>query len=99
LRKRRKRRYWLCKVFKEREGQGPYNTLLNDLRLKEATFGFNNHLRMPPENLELLLGLLGPFIENKHNPFRDSVPAHKKLTSFSATVQSHLCHEQRMDRQ
>jgi hypothetical protein len=74
--KRSKHRCWVHGFLKK---QRAYITLLNDLRLEEGSFGFNNYVRISPEDFELLLDLVRPLTEKKYLPFRDAIPAQESL--------------------
>jgi hypothetical protein len=67
----------LCtRIFKKnKEEQEAYIIVLNDFRVEEELFGYNNYLRISPEDCEVLLDIMHQFTEKKHTPFRDPIPA------------------------
>jgi hypothetical protein len=92
LRKGRRHRCWIHGSLKK-ENQGAYITLLSDLRLEEGLFWLCNYIQMSPEDFEILLDLVLPFIEKKYTSFKDMLPVDKRLMvtlQFLATAYSYI---------
>ena len=52
-------RFWVRKIFQERNRYGLYHILTNDLRLFDKEYFFR-FVRMTPQRFEHLLSLVGP---------------------------------------
>ena len=65
LRRRRtrvkKKRLWVGSIFKNRETQGHYHTLVNEMRFNDRECFFR-YTRMSPDRFDHLLGLVDPLI-------------------------------------
>ena len=61
---RRNRTVWVCGWILNREDQGAYHQLLQELRLTDGT-SYRNFLRMDAPTFDELLDMVGPLIKYK----------------------------------
>lgn len=76
--KPRKRRFWVRQFLKQRKQQSQYHILVEELRLYDREYFFK-FLRMSPERLERLLGLVAPFITKKKCRSRETLSPAERL--------------------
>ena len=77
LKNKYKKRFWVRKIFKERNQKGEYHLLVKDLRLFDHEFFFKN-FRMLPEKFEQLLSYVAPMI-TKSSFRRECISADQRL--------------------
>ena len=76
--KKERIRIWVRDIWQNREAQGHYHNLIQEMRLKDVKMYFN-YLRMDPETFEELLCMVGSHIQRKTTRFRKPIPAGMKL--------------------
>ena len=64
VKKRKRRKYWVRKVYKERLEKGEFHILVRDLRLHDHEYFFSC-FRMSPSTFEELLSFVAPIIEKE----------------------------------
>ena len=77
-RKKGKRKFWVLKIFQNRENLGAYHTLVQELRTDDRKY-YYRYTRMSPERLNNLLSKVGPLITKKPCPSRSSISPAEKL--------------------
>ena len=75
--KRKKRKYWIHKVFRAREEEGEFHTLFG--RLKDDRQKFFKYFRMSFSKFENLKQLLHTDIEKKNTRWRRSIRTEGRL--------------------
>ena len=60
-RNKRKARFWIRQIFRERKQKGEYHTLVKETMLFDQEY-FSRMFRMTPSKFEALLKLVGPKI-------------------------------------
>ena len=79
LRERKKQRsVWVRKSWKERERQGHYDNLIQEMRLQDHSMYFN-YFRMLPSTFDDLLGFVGPSLVRKTTNFRKLLPPQLRM--------------------
>ena len=74
----RKRRVWSKEWIEAHLTQGPYHSLVKELRLTDS-YGYRNFLRMNTESFDLLLKLVIPIITKIDTNIRRSISAEERL--------------------
>ena len=77
-RRRRNRTQWIRQWIQERERQGAYENLLQELRLSDIP-GYTNFVRMDPATFDLLLNMVTPLITRQDTHLRLAIPAAERL--------------------
>ena len=78
IRKKRRKRLWVRKLWISREKSGHYLSLISEMILHDHEMYFN-YFRMLPATFDTLLNLIGPKIQRKDTNFRKALPASLKL--------------------
>ena len=73
-----KRKYWVRKIYAERQTKGEYHLLVHDLRLYDQVYFFRC-FRMSPQIFERLLTWVGPYITKTTTKMRYPVSAGERL--------------------
>ena len=76
--KRKPLRFWMRKLYEERNFKGEYSLLVHDLRLYDREMFFR-YFRMTTETFEILLGLIAPIIEKKVTKMRNPISVDQRL--------------------
>ena len=63
MEKKKKRKFWVRPIFRERKLKGEFHKLIQDLKLFDSEYFFKQ-FRMTPTKLEEILSLVAPKIEN-----------------------------------
>lgn len=58
------KRWWVRPIFQNRNQQGDYKNLIEEMRLTDVDSYFN-YMRMSPNNFDELLNLVGPLLQKK----------------------------------
>ncbi|XP_047135391.1 uncharacterized protein LOC101237669 [Hydra vulgaris] len=90
--KKRKHKFWIRFLFKNRYEKGAFNTLIPELRLHDREF-FYRFYRMSPERYEHLLSMVAPSITKKPCRSRQTLSPSERLTvtlRYLATGDSQL---------
>ncbi|XP_065060189.1 uncharacterized protein LOC135687536 [Rhopilema esculentum] len=83
LRERKKRRsVWVRKLCKERERQGHYDNLIQEMRVQDHSMYFN-YFRMLPSTFDDLLGLVGPSLVRKTTNLQKPLPPQLRMAVAS----------------
>ena len=69
---------WVRKVWKQRKQQGHYDTLIQEMRLRDHEMFFN-YFRMVPSMFDELLRLVGPSLVKKTTNLREPISAEIRL--------------------
>ena len=75
---RSKRKYWVRKIYQDRQEKGEYHLLVNDLRMHDKDYFFRC-FRMSPVVFEELLAMIGPHITKQQTKFRDPISPSERL--------------------
>jgi len=86
--KRKKRKYWIHKVFRAREEEGEFHTVFG--RLKDNRQNFFKYFRMSFSKFENLKQLLHADIEKKNTRWRRSVRTEERRASTVRLVQKNV---------
>lgn len=76
--RKRKRRFWIRKLYEERNVKGEYKLLINDMRLHDHEMFFR-YFRMFPKTYESLLKLIGPDIKKFSTKMREPIGPDQRL--------------------
>eukprot|EP00112_Aurelia_sp_Birch-Aquarium-sp1_P006990 Seg1763.4 transcript_id=Seg1763.4/GoldUCD/mRNA.D3Y31 product="Protein ALP1-like" protein_id=Seg1763.4/GoldUCD/D3Y31 len=74
-----RKRFWIRKVYDEREEKGEYHLLVKQLRLQDAEYFFRC-FRMSPVIYEELLWMVGMHLKKDDTKMRKSISAAERLT-------------------
>ena len=74
-----KKRFWIRKIYEEREQKGEYHLLIKELRLYDAEYFFRC-FRMTPTLFEELLNWFGPFLQKKDTKMRKAIHPSERLS-------------------
>ena len=74
-----RKRFWIRKVYNEREEKGEYHLLVKELRLQDAEYFFQC-FRMSPAIFEELLSLVGMSLKKNDTKMRKSISAAERLS-------------------
>ena len=72
---KKKRKYWVRKIYAERQTKGKYHLLVQDLRLHDKNYFF----RISPENFEILLSWTGPKIKKVTTKMHEPISVGQRL--------------------
>ena len=75
---KKKRKYWVRKIYAERQTKGEYHLLVQDLKLHDQNYFFRC-FRMSPENFEMLLSWIGPKIKKVTTKMREPISVGQRL--------------------
>ena len=75
---KRNRRFWVSKIYKEREEKEEFHLLVKELKLHDKEY-FYKCFRMSPSNFELLLSWVGPLIIKTTTKMRDPIHPSERL--------------------
>ena len=78
LKRKKRKRFWVRKVYEERLEKGEFHLLVGDLRLHDHEYFFRC-FRMSPSTFEELLSLVGPKISKENTVMHDSVDPGERL--------------------
>ncbi|XP_067123235.1 uncharacterized protein [Centruroides vittatus] len=78
IKKRQKRRWWVRKLFRERDLHGFNNTLIPELQFNDREY-YIQFLRMSPELFEYLLSKIERNITKKNTRWREAISARDRL--------------------
>ena len=76
--KKKQRRFWMRRLYEERNFKGEYRLLVHDLRLYDHEMFFR-YFRMMPETFETLLMLTAPVIKKKITRMREPISVDQRL--------------------
>ena len=76
--RKRKRRFWIRKLYEERNVKGEYKLLINDMRLHDHEMFFR-YFRMFPKTYESLPKLIGPDIKKVSTKMREPIGPDQRL--------------------
>ena len=76
--KRKQPRFWMRKLYEERNFKGEYSLLVHDLRLYNREMFFR-YFRMTTETFEILLGLNAPIIQKEVRKMRSPISVDQRL--------------------
>ena len=76
IKKKRKKRYWMRKIFQEREKKSLFTTLVKDLQLFDREYFFKN-FRMDTRTFEDLLSWIAPIIQKSSLRISTATPAER----------------------
>ena len=84
LRRRRqrlkyKKRFWIRKIYEERQSKGEFHTLVRELTLVDHEYFFRL-FRMSPSTFEILLSWVAPLIKKKSTCMREPIPPDERLS-------------------
>ena len=79
LKQKKERRFWVRKIYSERETKGEYCLLIKDLKLFDQEYFFRR-FRMSPSVFELLLSMVGPRLKKTTTNMRDPISPSERLT-------------------
>ncbi len=77
LLQQRTHRYWVHDIFKRRKQFGAYYHLVQELALDADRF--HEHFRMSPQQLDKILGYVGPLIQKKDIGREDAIEPKQRL--------------------
>ena len=72
------KRFWVRKIFQEREIYGLYHILTDELRLFDKEYFFR-FVRMTPQRFEHLLSLVGPHLQQTTTKMREPISPAERL--------------------
>ena len=72
------RRFWVRKIFQEREKYGLYHILTDELRLFDKEYFFR-FVRMTPQRFEHLLSLVGTHLQRTTTKMREPISPAERL--------------------
>ena len=75
---RKKKRFWVRKLYAERLQKGEFHLLVRDLRLHDHEYFFK-YFRMSPTVFEELLSCLSPIIVKQRTAMRDPISPSERL--------------------
>eukprot|EP00794_Sanderia_malayensis_P016397 gene16397-18034_t len=76
--KYKKKRFWVRKIFQERERSGHFHALIQELRIHNREYFFR-FLRMSPEKFEHLYRIVGPHMKTRQCRNREPIPNAERL--------------------
>ena len=76
VKNKRKKRYWIRKIFQEREEKSLFTTLVKDLQLFDREYFFKN-FRMDTRTFEDLLSCVAPIIQKSSLRRSTATPAER----------------------
>ena len=101
-RRRRNRKQWTRKWIQNRESQGAFHQLLQELRVLDVS-NYMNFVRMDAATFEELLQMVAPLITYQDTTMREAIPSAERLAvtlrflatgelySFSVSMQYKSC--------
>ena len=75
---KKKRKYWVRKIYAERQTKGEYHLLVQDLKLHDENYFFCC-FHMLPENSEILLSWIGPKIKKATTKMCEQISLGQRL--------------------
>ena len=75
---KKKKRFWVRRLYKERKMKGEFHLLIQDMKLYDHQLFFQ-YFRMSPSNLESLLSWVAPFITKKTTRMREPIGAGERM--------------------
>ena len=79
IKQKKERRFWVRKIYSERETKGEYCLPIKDLKLFDQEYFFRQ-FRMSPSIFELLLSMVGPRLKKPTTNMRDPISPSERLT-------------------
>ena len=76
---KKKRKYWVRKIYAKRQTKGEYHLLVQALKLHDQDYFFRCFC-MSPENFEMLLSWIGPKIKKVTTKMREPVYVGQRLS-------------------
>jgi hypothetical protein len=77
-RKKVKRKCWVKNWARRRDRQGAYTHLINELQLEDAQ-QFRNFTRMSALEVQRLVNILGPVIDNQDTAMRNTISVEERV--------------------
>ena len=75
-----RKRFWVRRLFEERDEKGEFNLLVKDMRLFDHEYFFQC-FRMTPTTFEKLLCWVGPYMKKQSTKMRDPISENERLST------------------